>query len=277
MVDVKTACALVHNNLKLNDSVEYETKELVKHFCRVNLNDVLLGEKAVSETDVKRAETAAKLRSNGYPLQYILGEWEFFGRKYYVGEGVLVPRQDTETLVEVAVEYLKNNDCESVVDLCSGSGCIAITLSKETDVKQILAVEKSKKAIEYLKRNISLNKSNVAVACDDVLKPKIKLTNIDLIVANPPYLTKEDMSTLQKEVTYEPKDALFGGDDGMLFYNAITENYKESLRKGGLLAFEIGLNQEEKVSKILTENGFNNVCMYYDMCGIIRVITGVKI
>ena len=277
MVDIKN----VYNSLKnmlgsFGDTANIEAQVLMNHFCGVSLSDIVFGEKKLNETDVNRAKTGAKLRAAGYPLQYILGEWEFFGRKFYVGEGVLVPRQDTEILVEVCLEYLKTHECESVADLCSGSGCIAVTLAKEADIKQVVAIEKSQKATEYLNRNIKHNRANVSVVCDDVLSPTKLLHELDLLVSNPPYLTQMDMELLQKEVRFEPKIALYGGEDGSAFYYGIVQNYKECINKGGMIAFEIGQGQHNIVKNILSENGFKDICLYKDLCGIIRVVTGIK-
>lgn len=214
-------------------------------------------------------------RAEGYPLQYILGEWEFYGLPVKVGEGVLIPRQDTETLVETVIKKNKT-PAPVILDLCSGSGCIALALEKELAPKAVMAVEKSSRAGEFLKQNISLNGSDVKAVIGDCLDKAVidALPTADIIVCNPPYLTKEDMLTLQREVAFEPEEALFGGDDGLDFYRDITRAYKYRLNNNGMLAFEVGFTQAEEVMEILIQAGLEDVRAYDDYCGIKRVVLG---
>lgn len=217
-------------------------------------------------------------RIDGEPLQYILGEWEFFGLKFYVGKGVLIPRQDTETLVELVIKKFSDKKDLKVADLCSGSGCIGITIDKKLLCKDVSCIELSKEAISYLNRNILLNSSNAKVYEGDVLMESTagEFSDLDLIVCNPPYLTKDDMRNLQQEVMFEPEIALYGGEDGLDFYRDITRIWKSSLGVGGMLAFEIGINQEVAVSQIMIEHGFENVRFIKDYCGVYRVVYGIK-
>lgn len=217
-------------------------------------------------------------RTEGEPLQYILGEWQFFGLPFYVGKGVLIPRQDTETLVEVVLEKLGDKKNLAVADLCAGSGCIGITLDKKLSCKSVACLELSKQAFRYLEKNISLNNSAVKAYERDVLSEMVanEFSELDLVVSNPPYLTKGDMENLQQEVSFEPQMALFGGEDGLDFYRDITRVWKYSLKPGGMLAFEIGINQETDVSSILIQHGFENVRFVKDYCGVYRVVYGFK-
>lgn len=220
-------------------------------------------------------------RSEGYPLQYLLGEWEFYGYPFKVGEGVLIPRPDTETLIEqtLAVCSKMGNISPKIIDLCSGSGCIAVTLKKEIPEAEVSAVEISDKAIEFLKRNAKLNNADITVIQGDVLDERLQqnLLDFDIIVSNPPYLTKEEMNELQKEVTFEPELALFGGNDGLGFYSRITSMWKNSLKTGGYLLYEFGMGQHSAVSDILSENDFADIMLQMDAGGIIRTISGKKI
>lgn len=216
--------------------------------------------------------------NRGYPLQYVLGEWEFFGYNFKVGEGVLIPRQDTETLCDEIIKLVDKRESLNIIDLCSGSGCIAITIDKQCRNNNIYAIEKSELAFEYLKENIKINKSNVKAIKNDIfnINEYEKMPEFDIIISNPPYLTKNDMENLQKEVEYEPEMALYSQDDGLFFYENITKLWKSKLKVNGILAFEIGLNQHDDVEKIFFKNSFINVCKIYDLCGIIRVIYGFK-
>ncbi|MFA5659574.1 MAG: peptide chain release factor N(5)-glutamine methyltransferase [Oscillospiraceae bacterium] len=216
-------------------------------------------------------------RKNGEPLQYILGEWEFYGFDFKVGSGVLIPRQDTETLVDVVLE---RNKAESpvIADLCSGSGCIAVALDKKIKSARVFAVELSSEALPYLTKNIKINSSGVKIICGDVTE-KETLGNIpmcDVIACNPPYLSRKDMSVIQKDVGFEPEIAFFGGDDGLDFYRIIAKLWAEKLRSGGVLAFEIGIGQQNAVSGLLAENGFKNIQIKNDLCSIARVVSGNK-
>ena len=229
----------------------------------------------VSDENAERIRSMTEKYASGYPLQYLLGKWEFYGLPFYVGEGVLIPRQDTETLVEFVINKLGKEKDLAGVDLCAGSGCIAIALDKKLEC-HITAIEKSETAFEYLEKNIRLNNSGIAALRADVLDEKISsgFHDLDFIVCNPPYLTKDDMENLQKQVSYEPAEALFGGDDGCDLYRGIVRCWKRSLKSGGLICFEIGMGQEDEVSGILIQHGFENVRFIKDYCGVYRVVYG---
>ncbi len=220
-------------------------------------------------------------RVSGYPLQYLLGEWEFYGLPFKVGEGVLIPRQDTETLVEVALDLLKTipENERTVLDLCAGSGCIGITLAKLADARVTLA-EKSDKAFGFLRENIALNgvEENCRAVLCDVLDEGAdigRLGEFSVIVSNPPYVTKAEMERLQREVRYEPEMALYGGEDGLDFYRKLLPLYTKSLKNGGLFAVEIGDRQEREVMRIFTENGFTPESAK-DGGGFSRVVYAIK-
>ncbi len=243
-------------------------------------NLLLCGEVEVTPEQRRQVMQAVERRLSGYPLQYITGMWEFYSYPFEVGEGVLIPRQDTEALCDVALRIL--NRCGSarpvVADLCSGSGCLAVAIALKFERAKVYAVEKYEEALYYLRRNVALNRADVEVVEGDVLDGGVlELPEpLDLIVCNPPYLTKEDMEHLQAEVSYEPATALYGDTDGLRFYRVIAEQWFGRLRPGGTIAFEIGIGQEGDVSDILYWNGYQNVCTYQDVCGIIRVITAER-
>lgn len=219
-------------------------------------------------------------RSEGYPLQYLLGEWEFYGYPFKVGKGVLIPRPDTETLVEHTLAACRQieNKYPKIIDLCSGSGCIAVTLKKEIPEAEVFAVEISDEAIKYLKQNAELNNADITIIQGDVLDEKLQqsLLDFDIIVSNPPYLTGEEMQELQREVAFEPELALFGGNDGLGFYRRLTAIWKNSLKISGYLLYEFGMGQHSAVSEILAENGFTDITLQKDAAGIIRTISGKK-
>lgn len=263
------------NNL---ESASFEAMCILEHVFGKKLSVLLLEKPTASEERKNTVNNLAYRRICGYPLQYLLGQWEFFGRPFYVGEGVLIPRQDTETLVETILK-IKLPENPKILDLCSGSGCIAVSLALNIKNADVTAVEISDKAAEYIKKNAELNNTDLNIVKDDVMSEKTAaiFSGIDAIVCNPPYLTAEDMKSLQKEVTFEPETALFGGKDGLDFYRSITKIWKDCLKSGGILAYEIGMGQEDAVMKILEENNFINIEMTEDLSGIIRVVRGEKI
>lgn len=236
---------------------------------------ILYGERPLEKEAENRLYQAVERRCGGYPLQYLIGEWEFYGYTFSVGEGVLIPRQDTECLCGAAIEYLAGLEHPRVLDLCSGSGCIAITLARQCPHAKVTAVEKYEKAFSYLVKNIEKNGAAVAAVQGDALCPEqLGLQGpFDLIVSNPPYLTAEDMEKLQTEVRYEPSAALYGQPDGLMFYRELPRRWKDFLAPGGMIAFEIGAGQQQEVSGFLIQAGYGNVCTAYDLCGIIRVVT----
>ncbi len=228
-----------------------------------------------SAMSVPEAEQMLKERLNHHPLQYILGEWEFFGLTFKVGEGVLIPRPDTETVVETAIKLLGDGRAKKILDVCAGSGCIGITLAKKCGA-DVTLLEKSPDALRYLRENAELNRVDVTVLERDVLQSTDFGTKmpLDLIVSNPPYIRSDVVKELEKEVQFEPKMALDGGEDGLKFYREITKKAKKSLKDGGHLVFEIGFDQKDEVLAILQNEGFHNLDCIKDYGGNYRVVLG---
>ena len=253
----------------------FESKQIIKHITGYS-NAQILQKYTENLTEYQENNLTAiiKQRLVRYPLQYIIGKWNFFGREFFVGPGVLIPRSDTETLMDVCLEFLKTKENPEVIDLCAGTGCIGITLKGEIPTANVKMVEKFDEALFYTERNKGHNGVDVNIVKGDVLEGAESEGKYDLIVSNPPYITDLDMKTLQPEVKFEPETALRGGEDGLVFYKSITEKYKASLKDGGMLAFEVGVNQAERVKQILIENGFKNVSTRKDLNDIERVVFG---
>lgn len=215
------------------------------------------------------------------PLQYIIGKWEFFGMDFFVGSGVLVPRQDTELIVELALEFAGKMTAPAVfADLCSGSGCIAAAFEKNSgSVKSLYAIEKSPEAFEYLKKNIALHSSRITPVLADVTlaETAAALPLCDIITCNPPYLTSENMEKLQSEVRYEPKTALYGGNGGLELYKSISAVWHDRLADNGVIIFEYGIGQETAVSEILAENGYADIRLHRDLTGRNRAVSASPI
>ena len=240
-------------------------------------NPMFLPLENVSEEREDQIRGMIKRRSEGEPLQYILGEWDFWNCTFKVGEGVLIPRPDTETLIENVLKICRRKNLRSpkIADLCSGSGCIAITLKKEIPAAEVYALELSEQAMGYLKRNSELNGADINIIAADVLEERTaeKFRELDIIVTNPPYLTAEEMNELQPEVRREPYMALSGGKDGLDFYRRLAPIWRDSLKKGGSFCCEFGMGQHDEVKKILHENHFINIEFSKDAGGIIRTAT----
>lgn len=220
------------------------------------------------------AELTEKLL-NHEPLQYLLGKWSFMGIDLLVGEGVLVPRDDTEVVTSLCIDYLSCKESPNVIDLCAGSGAISLALEKYANCK-VTAVELSDKAFSYLTQNIKLNNSAVNALNGDIFEchKDIADNSLDLIVSNPPYIKTADIASLQKEVQHEPAMALDGGESGLDFYRRIVPLWKSKLKAGGALAFELGEGQYDEVSRILADNGFGGITESIDFGGIQRAIIG---
>ncbi len=256
----------------------FETKLILERFLNISAAELLSSfDLEITKEQEEQIEKAIKKREERYPLQYILGEWEFYKYTFKVGEGVLIPRSDTEILVEKAVEYLRKTENPQVLDLCAGSGCIGISIAKDYPQSEVALVEKFEKAFYYLEQNVKLNGTkNTKLIKGDVLLGDGNDGVYDLIVSNPPYIQPDEMKIISPETNYEPKTALLGGDDGLKFYKAIIKNYKQSLKKGGMLGFEVGINEDEAVANLLKDALFEKITVTKDLNGVNRVVTAIK-
>jgi len=254
----------------------FEAKELM--LSLLEISETVFRRDAIELSAEKQAEYDALIekRCSGYPLQYLIGSWDFYGLPFLVGPGVLIPRADTETLVETARTFLKGKTAPRVLDLCSGSGCIALTLGRFLPDAKVYALEKEEAAFSYLSKNAKALQSAAVLLKDDALCPVFAEGEFDLILSNPPYLSEDDRKHLQREVSFEPETALFDGGDGLHFYRELTRIWKDRLKAGGMLAFEIGIHQEEDVKAILRSHGFYEVEEFRDLGGVIRVVCGKK-
>ena len=217
-------------------------------------------------------------RLTGEPLAYLIGEWEFYGLPIKVTPDVLIPRMDTEVLVETAVNALVGRKMDArILDLCSGSGCIGCAISHELPAARLVMVDISDRALEVSKQNLRLNRQNrtICLKADALAKPPMSIGTFDLIVSNPPYVPSFEILTLDSSVRdYEPLGALDGGEDGLIFYRAIVRNWKGVLRPGGQLMFEVGETQADAVSDLMRVAGFRDIATVEDTAGVRRVVIG---
>ncbi len=253
---------------------------LMEHFFGCDRARLIIhGDENADDAFTEKFFSAIEERKTGKPLQYIAGIWNFMGYDFYVGKGVLIPRDDTEILAEEVCSYLYGKKDVKAIDLCSGSGAIAVTLGKICPDCTVEALEYSKDALEYLKKNIALNDAkNVTAVYGDVTVCCGEYDDgiFDLIVSNPPYIESDEIDTLQQELQFEPRMALDGGQDGLYFYRIITEKWHSKLKCGGMLAFEVGERQSVPVSEILEKHGFEKIYTKKDLHGYNRIVCGIK-
>ena len=260
------------------DDANYDAITIIQHVLNISRADITIyGDKAVSDSDFDTITKLADRRITGEPIQYIIGYWEFFSRRFNVADGVLIPRDDTEVLVRACIDLLSDKKELKVIDLCSGSGIIAVTLQKELNNSEVYAVEKSDVAYSFLKENCDINNADVNTIHADLYDcaDSFEDSFFDLIVSNPPYIKSDEIAVLQREVQFEPKMALDGGVDGYDFYRGIVDTWSRKLKIGGIIAFEIGEGQFEYICDILTNHGFSDIKAYYDLGSTIRAVTAI--
>ena len=262
------------------EAYAFEAELLLEKAAGLNRTALFLrGEEVLSEEVLTVYEGYLSEREQGRPTQYILGEWEFMGLPFHVGEGVLIPRGDTEVLVETILEKQQSEPIKSILDIGTGSGCIPVSLGHYGKFEKIMAVDISPKALGYAIKNAAENRVSIDFYESDLFTniPSEWKGRLDAIVSNPPYIPKKDIEELMTEVKdFEPMNALDGGEDGLDFYRAIVEQGKNWLKDGGWLFFEIGYDQGEDLRNLLKEFGYTEVEIRQDLAGLDRVAMGRK-
>ena len=237
-------------------------RELLCHVSGKTQEQILAARDLYASEEVCGAVDAAVARLvTGEPLAYVLGEWDFYGLRLQVDKNVLIPRDDTCAVTELAINNaLFLTETPRILDLCTGSGCIGLAIASRVKDARVTLADISKNALAVAKKNVTLSHLTGRVSCVqvDALSPAPAfLGKFDMIVSNPPYVTVGEMEELPASVRdYEPHLALCGGDDGLDFYRAITCNFKDALKDGGYLCYEFGEDQGDSVCRILEENGF---------------------
>ena len=266
---------LTDSGIEPNEA-KVEVRLLIEHFAGYSLVDILMGKK-LTEDKLKIVEEKAKLRAKTHePIQYIIGLADFMGEKFLVNKGVLIPRDETELLVRKAIEIIKENNFKMVLDMCTGSGCIACMIAKLTN-SQAMGVDISTEAIHTAFKNMEkFGLYNRAIFRKSDIYSKIREDEkFDLIVSNPPYIPPKEKETIQEEVSYEPDLALYTTDEkGLAFYEKIIKDAPKFLNKGGYLMFELGIGQSTSVSQLMKKAGFENIKVLKDLANIDRVIFG---
>ena len=231
-----------------------------------------------SDQVVKEVEALKQRHLAGEPVAYLIGEWEFYGLPLDITEAVLIPRVDTEVLAGQAMEYINTLENARVLDLCAGSGCVGLAIASRCKAAHVTLGELSSDALRVCRQNIrrtGLSGRVIPLAVDALSKPDKMLGEFDCIVSNPPYIPSADIEGLDVSVKdYEPLMALDGGTDGLDFYRAISEKWRNALAKNGRLYFEVGVGQADDVVRIMRSAGFGNIEIVKDTLGINRVVYG---
>lgn len=228
-----------------------EARLIFSEKCKIPLNEML-----ISDVESELADEAVLRRCAREPLQYILGRVSFYREEYLVSPDCLIPRSDTEILVEYAVSHLESG--ARFLDLCTGSGCVAISTLKNTKETRAVAVDISEGALKIAMSNAELNGvlGRVEFLNTDALSGAID-GEFDALLCNPPYIRDEVYRTLEKEIFHEPREALVADEDGLLFYKRLIPLYKDKIKKGGFMAFEIGYDQADALKDIARESGLS--------------------
>lgn len=250
-----------------------EVKLLLEHFCNFKTIDILFGKKLdTSKLNLVREKVLERIRT-GNPVQYIIGFADFMGEKFIVNKNVLIPRDETEILVTKAIEIALKTNSKKILDIGTGSGCIACSIAKAIN-GNILGVDISKEALEVANQNakkLILDK-RVSFKESDLFS-NLNGEKFDIIVSNPPYIPPQEKAHIQKEVLKEPDLALYTKDDkGLEFYEKIIQNAPKHLNSKGYILFELGIGQSEDVKNLLVQNGFKNIEIEKDLANIDRVI-----
>ncbi len=243
----------------VTDNARFETDAIIMHFSGFKKNELLLNRANTIPNDIlKSLEDALLRRINHEPLQYIIGEWEFFGLRIFCGDGCLIPRPETELLAEIAIKHLPRN--ARFLDLCTGSGCISVAILNNRPDVTAVALDISPKALEYAKKNAEyhgISSSRLTLLnCD--LYDYVPCEDFDMIISNPPYIKSADIQNLSKEVLHEPILALDGGHDGLDLYKVIARNIAaKCLKDDGICAVEVGYDIPNEVAAIFKAQKFD--------------------
>ena len=242
------------------ENVDYnDIKKVIAYVLKKDLNDILINSKEYMlnyNTQIKLNTIIKKMYKEDYPVEYLLNRSYFYKEEYFVNENVLIPRNDTEILVDKAIEYISKYNLKNMLDMCSGSGCIGISVSKNSDIEKVTLVDVSKEAINISKKNAKINnvETKINYINSNLFEKVSKENKFDIIVSNPPYIKTNKLKDLDKSVKYEPKIALDGGVDGLKFYKKILNQSKNYLNNNGYIMFEIGFDELEDIKNIIAKD-----------------------
>ncbi len=257
------------------DSPEFDAQQLIEHSFGLNKTQLLMkSQSTVDESKLSYFDELVERRKKREPLQYILGQWDFYRFSFKVGKGVLIPRPETEILPEFAIDTLRKTPGSVVYDLCTGTGCVGISVAKLFPTVRVYCMDISDEALKYAEANkVFVGADNVTVLKADVLDgcSALGLPRPDIILSNPPYVCSDEIEKLQPEIAFEPAIALDGGKSGLVFYEAIAKYWFPFLNKGGSLALECGEEQANSILSLFL-NTASGAKIIKDNAGIERVV-----
>ena len=282
----KTVKVLLEKSIEYLEKNNVEENKLIAEIIISNILNVdrmMLFTKyreIVNDNDIEKIrEYLKKIAKDKLPLQYLLNEQEFYGRKFYVNKGVLIPRQDTEILVEKAINIVKDKKIEApkILDIGTGSGVIGITMALEIENSKVMGIDISDVAIEISNKNKEILKAKNIKIIKSNLFENVLFKEFDMIISNPPYISRDEIDVMSENtLTWEPEEALFAENEGLYFYNEICDKGYKYLQKEGYLLFEIGYKQGEKVKMIMENKGYKEIKIIKDLQGLDRVVVGRK-
>lgn len=282
MTDIKKLLKEAEKKLVTSDAPDVDAYEIFHLVTGLVKTDILMNPCAeLSDEKLNEFSALIEKRSTGYPLQYILGEWDFYGFRFGIGEGVLIPRNETEQIADEACRFLRGKKDKVVFDLCSGSGCIGLSVAANNPDCNVYLADISVYALECSDRNRKIiAPDNAKIVPFNIFDgfEKSSLPRPDVILSNPPYVTREEFETLQTEIFYEPENAIVCEGDGLDFYRCLAEKWLPYLNDGGFFMFESGEGQPGKIVEIIkngTDSGFHTECCD-DIYGVCRFVKGEK-
>lgn len=283
MTDLKALVNEASGKLVTSDAPDVDAYEILRKVTGFSRHDILIQPvRDMCEAEKALFVSLVEKRATGYPLQYILGEWDFYGNIFSVNEGVLIPRNETEQIAFEACQFLKGKKNRVVFDLCSGSGCIGLSVAVNNPQCEVYLFDISPEALECSRRNMNnLSLDNVKIFDYDIFHglKKTGLPNPDVILSNPPYVTREEFMTLQTEIFYEPERAIVCEGDGLDFYRCICEKWLPYLNDGGFFMLESGEEQPSQIVDIMKNSKEFSIDKYNVMCcddmyGVCRFVKG---
>lgn len=282
MITIKEALNEAYQKLKNRNIESYKIDAQILLYTVLNTDRVFIlsnGEKELSKEDYDNFTQLIKKREEKIPIAYLISKGDFMGIDLVVESGVLIPRGETEILVEVALEFLKDKSDIKVLDMCAGSGCVGIAIAMNNLKTQIIETDISNVSKKIVNINVDKYdlKDRVQFVSSDLFENIDKKSKFDIIVSNPPYIETEEINNLMEDVkNYEPHIALDGGNDGLQFYRKITKEAGYFLKENGMLAFETGYKQGKEVESLLKKNGYKNIKILKDLSGHDRIVHGIK-
>ena len=281
--------AITYNNLYMDirqelrnagiEAATLEARELVCYASGKTRQELTRDARLyVPQTVEQQTRALVQRHLNGEPVAYLIGEWEFYGLPLDISEHVLIPRPDTEVLAEQAIDFVRPLEECRVLDLCAGSGCVGLAVASQCPGARVVLGELSEGALRICRQNIRRNNLTgrvVPLPMDVMAGPPAHLGEFDCIVSNPPYIPRADIAELDTSVKdYEPLMALDGGEDGLDFYRAICQDWRDVMHPGTRLYFEVGIGQADDVLRIMRGVGFGDIEVVNDPAGIPRVVFG---